>query len=73
LGLFLQSLRDGGPAHAVEPASTGFAIVPKPGGDPQAFNDLARETLNRAGSDYAAFPRTDGRSGYDQVIVIPIE
>ena len=73
MGLFLQSLRDGGPIHAVEKADRGFAIVRKPKADPDAFNLLARETIDRAGADFVALPSTDGRGGYDQVVIIPLD
>ena len=29
MGVFLQSLRDGGPSHAVEKSDDGFAVVPR--------------------------------------------
>ena len=29
MGVFLQSLRDGGPSHAVEKTDEGFAVVPR--------------------------------------------
>ncbi len=73
MGSYLQSLQQGGPFHAIEEADGGFAIARKPTADPEAFNQLAREILEQAGADFVALPRTDGRTGYDQVFIIPID
>ena len=73
MGMFLQSLKDGGPYYAVEPSDDGFALVRKRSADRAAFNRLAREVMEHSGDDYLALPRYDGPANYDRVIIIPIE
>jgi hypothetical protein len=71
--MFLQSLREGGHVYAVEKNDLGFAIIRKPDADPEAFNELARETLSQSGDDFVALPVSDGHIGYEQVVIIPID
>lgn len=73
MGLFLESLLEGGPSHAVEKVRAGFLIVPKPDSDPESFNEVVREILRRADDDYVALPRSDGRLGYDLVLIVPVD
>lgn len=73
MGVFLQSLKDGGPSHAVETSEEGFVVVPRRKGDRAAFNLLARQVMDQAGDDYVALPRFDGPASYDRVFIIPIE
>lgn len=73
MGVFLQSLRGGGPSHSVEHSDEGFVVVPRRKGDRAAFNALAREVMAHSGDDYVALPRYDGPSNYDRVYIIPIE
>ena len=73
MGVFLQSLKDGGPSYAVEPSDDGFAVVRKRRADRAAFNRLAREVMERSGDEYLALPRYDGPANYDRVFIIPIE
>ena len=73
MGVFLQSLRDGGPSHAVEKSDEGFVVKPLRRADRAAFNQLAREVMERSGDDYVALPRYDGPANYDRVFIIPIE
>lgn len=72
MGLFLHSLREGGPHHRVEATDDGFAILRRSGHDREAFNDLAREALAKSGYDFLALPLSDGARGYEQVVIIPI-
>lgn len=72
MGVFLQSLRDGGPSHCVEASDDGFAVVRRRRSDRVAFNRLAREVMEHAGDDYVALPRYDGPANYDRVFIIPI-
>lgn len=70
--LFLTTLRAGGPAFTVSEASEGFTITAVAGRE-AGFNDIARLCMEKAGSTFVAFPRSDGRGGYDQVLILPIE
>lgn len=69
---FLATLRQGGPTYTVETLPEGFAIIAVPGCE-SAFSDLARLCVDKAGSEFVAFPRNDGRGGYDQVVILPID
>jgi len=72
VGAFIDGLRQADACHLTEPTEEGFAIVRRSPEHAQAFNALARETIHRSGRDYVALPRTDGPTGYDQVLIIPI-
>ena len=69
--LFLTTLREGGPAFTVEEIDGGFLIHVVPGRE-AGFNDVARLVIHKAGPTFAAFPRSDGRGGYDCVHIIPV-
>ncbi|MCS6622649.1 hypothetical protein N0B44_06990 [Roseibacterium beibuensis] len=73
MGVFLQSLRDGGPSHAVEKSDEGFVVKPRGRADRDAFNRLAREVMEHSGDDYVALPRYDGPANYDRIFIIPID
>ncbi len=68
--LSLDQLRREAAALIVEGDEVGFSID-RQGADPDMFNRLVREALDSAGTDFAAFPRTDGRTGYCALYVIP--
>ena len=68
--IFLATLLGGGPSYTVEPAEPGFQIVRREGQD-EAFNEVARRVIEKAGPSFVAFPRSDGQGGYDCVHIIP--
>lgn len=68
--LFLTTLREGGPSFTIEEIDDGFLIHLVPGHE-QAFNQVARAVIDHAGPHFAAFPRSDGKGGYNCVYVIP--
>ena len=59
MGVFLQSLRDGGPSYAVEKSAEGFVVVRKRSADRAAFNRLAREGMPYRGVLYAGLMATE--------------
>ena len=69
--LFLTTLHAGGPAFTVSDTPEGFTITVVAGRE-AGFNDIARLCMEKAGSTFAAFPRSDGQGGYDQVLIVPI-
>ena len=69
--LFLATLREGGPAFTVQDVEEGFVLEPSSGHEAE-FNEVARRCIEKAGPTFAAFPRPDGRGGYDQVLIIPV-
>ena len=66
---FIETLRKGGPAFTVEDIEIGF-LIHQVDGHESGFNQIARLVMDKAGPDYSAFPRSDGRGGYDCVHVI---
>ena len=73
MGVFLQSLKDGGPSHAVEESDEGFVVKPRRRADRAAFNRFAREVMENSGDDYVALPRYDGPANYDRIFIIPLD
>lgn len=69
--LFLATLREGGPAFTVQDVGEGF-VLERTSGHEAEFNDVARRCVEKAGPTFAAFPRSDGLGGYDQVLIIPV-
>lgn len=66
-----ESLRQETAAYSVEPYEEGFLIVRKPGAE-EPFDEVARAVINHSGEVFAAFPRSDGRGGYESVLILPI-
>lgn len=62
---FIYTLLKGGQAFTVEAVEIGFLIDRVEGHD-SGFNDIARAVMNNSGSEYSAFPRSDGRGGLCQ-------
>lgn len=69
--LTLSSLRTETEVYTVEAYETGFVIARRPSAD-SAFDAVARQVINQSGDTFAAFPRADGRGGYDSVLIIPM-
>ena len=69
MALFIETLRKGGSAFTVEDIEIGF-LIHRVEGHESGFNQIARLVMDKAGPDYSAFPRPDGRGGYDCVHVI---
>lgn len=69
---FIETLRKGGSAFTVEDIEIGF-LIHRVEGHESSFNQIARQLINQAGPDYTAFPRSDGRGGYDCVHIIQHE
>ncbi|WP_029416887.1 hypothetical protein [Brevundimonas bacteroides] len=67
----LTQLRSATPGQFVEFDETGFSIERRDS-DPNAFNRLVREALDSAGTEFVAFPTTDGRTGYAALYVVPL-
>lgn len=70
---FLKSLRKPGRAYRIEDADGGFFIVRNDGAEADAFNALARQTIDLSGTDYVALPITDGKLGYERIFIVPMD
>lgn len=68
----LDSLRRDTDLYSVQDANEGFVITRRPGVD-GAFDALARRLIDDAGDRFVIFPRSDGQTGYESVLVIPLE
>lgn len=66
----LASLLEETEVYTVEAYETGFVLARRPGAD-GAFDAVARQVINHSSESFAAFPRADGRGGYDSVLIIP--
>ena len=71
MSLFLASLRQPTDAYDVEIVPEGFVLQPKVGAQ-VAFDDVARRAINHNGTQFAAFPTSNGVGGYESVLIVPI-
>ena len=70
MAIQLSLLKSGGSCYTVEDSEHGFLLHVVPG-DEANFNIIVRQLMDQAGPEFAAFPRTDGKGGYDCVHIIP--
>jgi hypothetical protein len=68
----LQRLHRPDPLYRIETDAAGFSLLRAEAADRRQFDRLVRATLDRAGTDYVALPRSDGHSGYDGVYILPL-
>jgi hypothetical protein len=47
-------------------------LIAKPG-HREEFSDLVREAAEHAGDDFIVFTTSDGRQGYSQMFVMPLD
>lgn len=73
MGLTLDALLHAGQGRRLEDGGTGFRILPGAHEAPDDFSRFVREVLDSAGSEFVALPVSDGRVGYDEVYVIPLD
>lgn len=71
MSLFLARLQQGTDVYEVTVVQEGFTLEPK-GGQQPGYDDVVRSVLNHDGSEFAAFPTSNGVGGYDSVLIIPI-
>jgi hypothetical protein len=72
MDLSLQTLPRPDPLYEIEENAEGFALLRASSADADAFNGLVRRILDTAGFDFVALPRSDGRTGYDGVFILPL-
>lgn len=72
MGSLLDTLLNQSLVHDVRRDRDGYLLVSKPG-QAAAFSDLVREAAEKAGEDYVAFTTSDGRDGYSQMFVLPLD
>lgn len=68
MGRFLDTLKKPSPFFEVEKTDAGLLLR----GTGEEFNALVRTAIEKSGDDYVALPTTDGRTGYDRCLIIPI-
>ncbi|CAN5369639.1 hypothetical protein BH09PSE1_BH09PSE1_23160 [soil metagenome] len=71
MGKLLDRLRENSSAYVMEETSAGYILV----GVPEAaeeFNVLVRDLLDRAGEEFVVLPTTDGKTGYERVVLVPL-
>lgn len=72
MGRLLEKLLKGSDAYTVRREADGFTFT----GDPdrlEEFSDLVRELSEHAGDELVVFPVSDGRCGYRQMYVMPLD
>ncbi len=72
MGRFLDRLLADSPVYRVLRDGEGFVLV---GVQERLaeFSELVREAADHAGNDYIVFPVSDGRQGYSQMLVMPLD
>ena len=73
VGMTLDALLHAGHGRRLEDGGTGFRILPGAHEAPGDFSRFVREVLDSSGNEFVALPVSDGRLGYDEVYVIPLE
>ena len=53
----------------MEETSTGYILVAVPEAA-EEFNVLVRDLLDRAGEEFVVLPTTDGKTGYERVVLL---
>ena len=72
MGRLLDRLLKGSGAYSIRREADGFTLI----GDPRRldeFSDLVREVSENAGDDLIVFPTSDGRRGYSQMYLMPLD
>lgn len=72
MGRLLDQLIQGTPACDVRPEKDGFTLIGKPDRRDE-FSDLVRDAAAKAGEDFLVFTISDGRHGYSQMFVMPLD
>ncbi len=67
----LANIKSGSPIFDVEVFGEGFAIVPKRGQEAE-FAKMIDELTFHQSDEYAIFPITDGKLGYERATVMPL-
>lgn len=65
----LDRLKANASAFVMEETSTGYILVAVPEAA-EEFNVLVRDLLDRAGEEFVVLPTTDGKTGYERVVLL---
>lgn len=71
MGKLLDKITAGSPIYAVESTGDGYVLV-KRDLYSDDFDRLVRELLDRQTTEFVVLPVTDGSTGYDRAIILPI-
>lgn len=71
MGRLLDRLKRDDPAYRLETNSDGLTLVRRDG-QADEFNKLARQLINDGGSEFVVLPITDGGTGYERVVLLPL-
>lgn len=72
MGRFLDRLLEASTAYDVRRDKDGYFLIANPA-QPDAFNDVVRDAVEKAGDDFVVFPTSDGHHGYSQMFIIPLD
>ncbi|WP_404418544.1 hypothetical protein [Brevundimonas vesicularis] len=71
MGRFLDKLSRDDPAYELSASDDGYTLISRAGHEDE-FNELARDLIDNAGSEFVVLPSSDGQVGYERVFIIPI-
>ncbi len=67
----LDRLKVGSPAYVMSETEEGYLLIGAPDAKEQ-FSDLVRDLVNRGGDEFVVLPTSDGKTGYERVILLPL-
>ena len=73
MGLKLEAVLQTGQGRSVEDGGMGYRILRGAEEAPCDFNRFVRTVLDSSGDEFVALPVSDGRLGYDEVFIIPLD
>jgi hypothetical protein len=71
MGRFSDRFRLDDPVYRLETNADGLTLVRR-AGQSDAFNTLARQLINGAGSEFVVLPISDGQTGYERVVLLSL-
>ena len=71
MGRVLDRLKAGSSSFAVEIAGDGYVLVADPRHAAE-FSQLVRDLMDHSTDEFVILPVSDGGSGYDRAIILPI-
>lgn len=72
MGRLLDRLLQGSHAYSIKRDADGFVLIGQPEWA-EEFNDLVRDVSQKAGDDLIVFTTSDGRHGYSQMYILPMD
>ena len=71
MGKLIEKIVAGSPAYAVQSSAEGYVLIGESSYRDE-FNVFVRELLNRQTEEFVILPVTDGHTGYERAIILPM-